>query len=116
MIHQLDLFKKTRFEAWKEFHAENPHVWVRFREMAIELYDAGHRKISARMIWECLRRERMLITTNANYKFNNDLTGYYSRLLSQTDSRFETVFEFRDSRFEGLPSEILSYHMALASM
>ena len=71
---QLELFTDTRprFEAWKQFHAENPAVFALFRRFAEQaLNSQGRKHFGARMIGERIRWYTAVETTDPEYKVND---------------------------------------------
>lgn len=84
-----------RFRAYDE---ANPEVYRLFKMYALQLWNAGHRKGGAKMIWERLRWEFMKKhgTNGHNYKLPNDFTADYARKLADEDPRFMTFFQFKE--------------------
>jgi len=68
-----------RFE---QFHATNPHVYDLLVRYCREWVDAGHIRFGIRSPWERMRWQLGLHTDSADFKLNDHLTAYYSRLIS----------------------------------
>ena len=77
----------TRYEAWKQFHEENPHVYALFKRFAAEA-KARRDRFSARVIWERMRWYTSIETAD-DYKLNNNHAPYYARLLMLEDPAYE---------------------------
>jgi len=45
--------RQTIGEQFEAFHAANPHVYRRLREMAFELARGGQKRIGIKMLWRC---------------------------------------------------------------
>lgn len=86
----------TPQELFDEFHAANPYVYAKFRELALDLVDVGHEKLSISMLFEIVRWEHALRTTDPEFKLNNNLRSRYSRLLMQSEPRLAGKFEIRE--------------------
>ena len=111
MSKQSSLFAtdQHRFEAWKEFHRDNPHVFTLFHKFALEAF-LNDKKVGARAIGEQIRWQTEVKTTTAGPKLNDHLWPFYSRLLMAIDDRFKGYFEVRNSRFDATVSEIVQAH------
>lgn len=83
---------QERFEA---FHAANPWVYVRLRNMALALVERGHRRIGVKMLMEALRFHTMLRTTGSEWKLNNSFTSRYARMLIENEPALASVIETR---------------------
>ena len=78
------------------FDEENPYIYRLFRGLAINAYNAGHRKYSANGIFEYIRWYMSVERKDKTYKMNNNYRAYYARKLMAEDSRFESFFEIRE--------------------
>lgn len=65
--------------AFLEFDRKNPHVWALFCRFAQQMIERGHKTLSAKLIFERMRWEVMMTTTDPSYKLNNNFTAYYAR-------------------------------------
>jgi hypothetical protein len=78
------------------FLAENPHVWQKFRLLAVKIKAKGFDRWGAKSLWEVLRWE-MALETNAAVggpKLNNSYVSRIARRLME-DPEFEGFFETR---------------------
>jgi hypothetical protein len=86
---------ETKF---REFHEANPHVYLRLVEMTRAAKGKGHRKFGVRVLWEALRWERMMSTsdpTQDDWKLNDHYTRFYSRLIMKKEPDLAGIFEIR---------------------
>lgn len=82
------------FEAWLEFHRNNPQVYQLFKSFAESALSAG-RRVGARMIGERIRWYCTIDTIGAEYKVSDHTWPYYARYLMHVDPRFRGFFELR---------------------
>ncbi len=77
-----------------EFHLRNPQVYTLFDRFAKEAIRAGRTILSAGLIFERIRWETQVLTTDPDYKLNNNHRAYYARLWmnnhQKTTVRFRT--------------------------
>jgi hypothetical protein len=92
----LPLFRETLDDRFHAFHAENPHVYAALREKALELVAAGRKRLSIKMLFEVLRWEHLLTTTDPDFKLNNNYHSRYARLLMDRNPTLRGVFETRE--------------------
>lgn len=92
---QLDLGSYARETRWREFHESNPHVYEMFSRFAMELVAAGRKRIGARLVWERMRWETMIVTTDAEPKLNDHWPPFYARLFMKDHPELGQVFETR---------------------
>ena len=83
---------KARFEA---FHRQNPHVFVELKRLALGLLDAGHAFGGMKQLFEVLRYNHALQTTDPDFKLNNNYTAYYARVLMVAEPRLHGFFRLR---------------------
>jgi len=83
---------ETRF---KNYHAENPHVYDLFKRFAFEAIKAGHRVLSAQFIFERIRWETNIVTNGERWKVNNNYRPHYARLFMHDHPDAGAEFRFR---------------------
>jgi hypothetical protein len=84
----------ARFEA---FHRDNPHVYVKLRELA-RTVARTRRRIGIAALFERLRWWAAFETVDVPpFKLNNDYRAYYARLLMQ-EPELAGLFATRASR------------------
>jgi hypothetical protein len=66
------------------------------REKALELVAAGRKRLSIKMLFEVLRWEHLLTTTDPDFKMNNNYHSRYARLLMDRNPTLRGVFETRE--------------------
>ena len=98
MIHgPMTRAQRLDFE-FDQFIEDNPHVYERFRMLAVKLKARGIDKWGAKSIWEVLRWE-LAVNTNAHVnspKLNNNYTSRMARkLMREEEEDFAGFFELR---------------------
>lgn len=79
-----------------KFHFDNPQVYVVFRDLSAEMKATGKAKYGARTIIEIVRWRQDLVTEKSVFKFNNDFSPLYARLLMHVmPVEFGGFFELR---------------------
>jgi hypothetical protein len=78
------------------FIKDNPHVWEKFRLLAMKLKVRGHTRWSAKNLFEVLRWDHAISTNEPADAFllNNSYTSRFARRLMDEDE-FEGFFETR---------------------
>lgn len=90
----------TRSKARKEFiafHRANPHVYDELVRLARDLKDRGHTKIGIGMLFEVLRWQRMMHTSDphSSFKLNNNYRSRYARRIMRREEDLAGFFEIR---------------------
>lgn len=80
--------------AFHRFNIENPHVRILFCGFAFELLLRG-RSGSAKLIFERMRWEYLISTTDVEFKLNNNYTSRMARLAMDTYPSLRGFFELR---------------------
>lgn len=83
---------------FKQFHAENPHVFDELLKLSRDLRSRGFRHYSIKTLFEVVRWHRSLETTGDIFKLNNNYHAYYARLLMRVDEKLDGFFRTRDSK------------------
>lgn len=86
------------FAAYRTWDQANPHFYRRFEEFAEALAAAGHRNISAKLIFERIRWESMISTSGEPWKLNNNYTPIYARRFMHEHPEHRGLFRLRDLR------------------
>jgi hypothetical protein len=68
-------------ERFAQFHADNPHVADALEQLAGQWFAAGNERGSTKAFIERLRWESGIRTRGGEYRLDNSLTAFYSRLL-----------------------------------
>ena len=90
-----DLEHHSKFQT---FHDENPHVFKLWEEITFRAIARGYTHIGAALIRELIRWESGITTTDAEYKFPNGHTPYYSRLFMAKHPEHAGLFRTRTAR------------------
>lgn len=77
------------------FHKENPQVFTKLEELALQAFTRGRKKIGIGMIFEVLRWNSHMSTTGDNYKLNNSYRSRYVRILIDKHPEYKDLFETR---------------------
>lgn len=95
-MKQLALLPEIDAEAqFKAFHAANPHVYERLRTMALALRRTGHKRWGLRNLWEKLRYDLAIETSESQPKLNDHWPPFYARLLMLNEPELKDFFETR---------------------
>ena len=84
-------------EGFHDFHAANPHVYLRLVEMTRNLVARKRHRIGMKMLFEVLRWEHYMKTEGEAFKLNNNYTAFYSRLIESQHPEYLGVFTKRAS-------------------
>lgn len=99
-IHPVDAKDMTLEQQFELFHRLNPQVYERLHDIALQLRRRGRQKIGMKMLFEVLRWQHAMTTTDpaSEFKLNNNYTAFYARLLMERDQRLAGMFETRAQR------------------
>jgi len=84
-------------EQFKSFHYQNPHVYEGLKRLALKMRETGRKSYGIGGLFEVLRWDRALKTTDEEFKLNNSYRSFYARLLMHTDHRLSGFFRTRRS-------------------
>lgn len=88
--------------AFSTFHAANPWVYTRLRDLALNMKHAGVDRYGIGGLYETLRYEASLTAKDAEgFKLNNNFRALYARMLAQNEPDLEEFFKFRVRRPRG---------------
>lgn len=65
---------------FERFHEENPHVYGVLEGLAAK-WLAGHSKVGVGMLWEVMRWQLGVETSDVTYRLNHNYRSRYARLL-----------------------------------
>ncbi len=84
-----------------EFHTQNPEVFRKLRELALQMRRRGLEQYSIKSLFEVLRWHHALETNDpSGFKLNNNYTSFYARLLMQREPELKDFFELRTLRWQ----------------
>lgn len=85
------------------YNAANPDIYAALIELARRVKNAGHKRCSARVLWETIRFRRMVSRKpGQKWVLNNTYLPYYVRLIEQNEPELRDFFEKRKSRADQL--------------
>ena len=91
--------KKSIESAFKQFHKDNPKVYLLFKEQIFRAIRRGREKVSSKTLLGWLRWEVSLdVKTKDVYKINDAYTSRYSRIFIKEHPEYSELFNFRRLR------------------
>ncbi len=93
-------------EAFKRFHKANPLVFTWFKNYFYYFHGRGKKRVSAKLIAECLRQEPALKTKSENYKLDNSFVSRYVRLFIKDHPQYTKCFELRKLKSDPVQAEM----------
>ena len=92
----------TLEEQFAAFHSANPHVYQALRRHALAMVRRGQHKIGIKMLFEVLRWQHAMTTTDAAsaFKLNNNYAPFYARLLMDNEPELSGAFETRTQTWQ----------------
>jgi hypothetical protein len=87
----------TPREKFEAFHQANPKVYEELEALAGEMVTRGRKRIGIGMLFEVLRWNYYLATTDpdSDFKLNNNNRAFYARLLMDNHPDWQGLFETR---------------------
>ena len=97
---QAQLFStQTRLDReFFDFHAHNPGVYRELVKLARQAVTRGRTRVGMKMIYEVVRWNRFLETTDPDWKLNNNYHSRYARLIMEQEPDLAGIFELRELR------------------
>ena len=80
---------------FRRFHAQNPHVYVELVKLARQAKEAGWDTIGIKMLWEVLRWNVLMATTDRQFKLCNNHHAYYARLIMKQEEDLAGIFRMK---------------------
>ena len=102
MMNSVDKSSKDLVTEWKHFHVKNPEVYELFKRFAFEAINKGHLRLSSEMIINRIRWETSVVTSDKDYKINNDYKPFYARLFMEENQTYGNFFNTRGSHADNL--------------
>jgi hypothetical protein len=96
-MNLLDFLESRPVTKFEDFHSKNPHVYESLRQLALDLVDAGHSHFGIAMIYETLRWQHAMRTTDKDFKLNNSYRAAYARMLMDREPKLAGVFDLRST-------------------
>ena len=86
-------------DQFERFHETNPEVYAELVDLARQMKARGHVRCGIGMLYEVVRWQRSMKTTDdAEWKLNNNYRSHYARLIMRTEPDLEGFFELRELR------------------
>lgn len=84
--------------AFREYHAENPHVYRELVRLARQWVQHGHAKLGIATLFEKLRWEWHVagLQDADGYKLNNNYRALYARKIMDEQPDLDGLFEIRE--------------------
>ena len=101
-MNSVDKSSKDLVTEWKHFHVKNPEVYELFKRFAFEAINKGHLRLSSEMIINRIRWETSVVTSDKDYKINNDYKPFYARLFMEEHPQYKNFFNTRGSHADNL--------------
>lgn len=102
MTTQPDLFASTlqpvTQEGFDVYDTENPAIYVKLAEFALQAHHAGRTRIGIKMLYERVRWYSTVEAKDDTFKLNNNYHAFYARKLMQDYPQLRGVFETRTSK------------------
>ena len=86
---------KSKYDAWSEFHAANPHVYDLIEQFAFDVIRAGYRRFGMQSIIERVRWFTLMESEGDRFKINNNFEPYYARLFMARNPQHDGFFRTR---------------------
>ena len=84
----------TMDDRFRAFHEANPHIYDNLRRLALDLVANGRSHYGIGSLFEVLRWHYEL-STDSDFKLNNNYRACYARLLMQEEPRLSGFFRCR---------------------
>jgi hypothetical protein len=98
MEEQFEMFESESWLKWRSFHKENPAVYDLFKQFTFQVIRAGFSSYSAEAIINQIRWHTSVVTTDCDFKINNDYKPFYSRLFMSDHPEYDDFFKLRRSK------------------
>lgn len=90
------LFCTDPIEAsWQQFHERNPQVYAAFERLTLRAI-AGEQKMGAKAVWERMRWDFHVESSDKAPKLNNNFTAYYARHFMALHPQHANYFQLRE--------------------
>jgi hypothetical protein len=83
-------------EKFDEFDKANPQVYRELVALAKQAKEAGRSKIGIKMLFEVVRWNRYIQTTDQDFKLNNNYHSRYARKIMHNEPELRGFFDTRE--------------------
>lgn len=88
----------TLSDQFERFHDANPHVYAIMCRLARAWLERfGRRKLGIQALFERARWEVWFLTSDPEYKINNNFAAFYARLIMYLEADLDEIFNLRAS-------------------
>ena len=84
--------------AFDRYHRENPQVYAKLRQYALEAKAAGRTHVGIKMLYERVRWFSTVESKAEPFKLNNNWHSFYARLLMAQEPELAGLFELRKAK------------------
>lgn len=84
--------------AFRAFHQKNPDVYAKLVDLARRAKRAGKTNIGIGMLYEVVRWDYYLTTSDDDFKLNNNYRSRYARLIMDAEPDLAGIFHLRELR------------------
>lgn len=82
-------------QQFREFHEANPKVYAELLALTRQAHERGRKKIGIGMLFEVLRWNRFIQTSDPDFKLNNNWRSRYARMIMELNPGLDGIFETR---------------------
>lgn len=94
-----DMFEKTQYDKFMEFHTNNPQVYKRFEKYALQAIRAGRKKYSHWVIIGLVRWDYEVKTKSSDdFKINNNHIAYFARMFMLAHPEHDGFFNIKSMK------------------
>jgi hypothetical protein len=94
-VGQISLLEDPIDAAFRTFHHANPDVYEQLVSLAQRWRTAGHQRCGIAMLYELVRWERGLETSDDQFRLNNNYRSRYARLIMLNEPDLAGFFDVR---------------------
>lgn len=97
-----DVLDEIQNDSFKQYHKKYPKIYSKFVELTFKTREKGFEKFSARAVFQVMRWVTAGEKKEDGFKFNNNFTPFYVRLLEHEHPEFIGFFEKRKAKCDKL--------------
>lgn len=83
---------------FEQYHNDNPQIYEYFKSFSLMAIRKGHKRLSAEFIFNIIRWETRISAKDGDFKINNDMKPFYSRMFLKEFPQYKDFFEVRRSK------------------
>lgn len=97
-------FNPTILEKFLDYHKSYPNVYENFKKLTFKAIRNKHKHFSARGLFQVMRFKMGGEIKKDGFKYNNNFTPFYVRLIEKDHPELKGFFEKRSSKADKLIS------------